>query len=56
MVDRQTPLDPAIDRALLVLRKVVAGMRAQQDEYFLQRLGRPLWRVRDDVGTPPERV
>jgi hypothetical protein len=31
------PLDATVDGARLVLRKVVAGLGAQQDEDFLQR-------------------
>ena len=37
LVHRHAPLDAAVDRAWLVLREVVAGLGAQQDENFLQR-------------------
>ena len=44
LVDGHAPLDAAGDGALLVLRKVVTGVGAQQQEDLLQRvvgLGRP---------------
>ena len=38
LVHRHAPLNPAVDGAGLVLREIVAGLRAHQDEYLLQRI------------------
>jgi hypothetical protein len=36
LVQAHAPLDAAVDRALLVWRKVVAGAGPEQDKYLLQ--------------------
>ena len=38
LVDRHAPFDAAVDRARLVLRKVMTGLGPQQDENLLQRV------------------
>ena len=40
LVDGHAPLDAAVDGALLVLGKIVAGLGAQQEEDLLQRVSR----------------
>ena len=37
LVDGHAPLDAAADGTWFVLGKVVAGLAAQQDEYFIHR-------------------
>ena len=49
LVDGHAPLDAAVDGALLVLGKVVAGLGAQQDEDLLQRVSRP-WEPGAETG------
>ena len=38
LVDGHAPLDAAVDRALLVLRKIMAGLGTQQDKDLLHRV------------------
>ena len=56
LVDRHAPLDPAVDRARLVLGKIMAGLGAQQDEDLFQRALGLEGRDRVGFGRPAEGV